>query len=131
MTNEQKLEYILNAVAEEWGVTVERIKSKSRRAEYVEARQVYCKLAKQITGAPFANIGAKLNGRDHTTIIHSIRHINDIIDTDPYIKRRFGLIYFKVMDELHPQVIPAKGIKPPFPGVALIYRPYPKLMMQS
>jgi hypothetical protein len=131
MTNEKKLEYILNAVAEEWGVTVTQIQSKSRKREYVEARQIYCKLARKLTGAPLLTIGETLEGRDHTTILHSVNHINDMIDTDPYLKRRYGLIYFKLMDELHPPVEPAKGITPPFPGVALLYRPYPKLMMQS
>ena len=73
MTNEQKLEYILNAVAEEWGVTVAQIKSKSRKREYVEPRQIYCKLAKKFTGMPFAAIGQTLEGRDHTTVLHSIK----------------------------------------------------------
>jgi hypothetical protein len=80
---------------------------------------------------PFAAIGQTLEGRDHTTVLYSIQTINDLIDTEPYLKRRFGLIYFKLMDELHPPVQPAKGITPTFPGAALLYRPYPKLMMQS
>jgi chromosomal replication initiation ATPase DnaA len=131
MTNEKKLEYILNAVAEEWGVTVAQIKSKSRKREYVEPRQVYCKLAKKFTDMALAAIGATLEGRDHTTVLYSIHTINNLIETEPYLQRRFGLIYFKLMDELHPPAQPAKGITPPFPGVALLYRPYPKLMMQA
>jgi chromosomal replication initiation ATPase DnaA len=131
MTNEKKLEYILNAVAEEWGVTVAQIQSKSRKREYVEPRQIYCKLAKKFTEMPFAAIGQTLEGRDHTTVLYSIQTINDLIETEPYLQRRFGLIYFKLLDELHPPVEPAKGITPTFPGVALLYRPYPKLMLQS
>ncbi len=131
MTNEQKLEYILNAVAQEWGVTTERVRSKCRKRKYVEPRQVYCRLSFFLTTATLTQIGKLLNGRDHTTVIHSIDKIKDRINTEPVLKQQVARLNFKVKDVIMPGAVRTKGHIPPFPGIALLYRPYPKLMMQS
>lgn len=127
MTNERKLQYILNAVAEEWGVSAEKIKSKSRKRVYVEPRHIYCKLAISLTKAILRDIGGLLNGRDHTTVLHGIKHAEDLIYTEYDVKERYN----KVFNKIKPKLLELGGHLPPFPGVALLYRPYPKLMIQA
>lgn len=131
MTPQEQLTHILNAVAQEWDVPIKDIRSKSRKQKFVEPRQVYCKLAITLTTATLKGIGALIQDRDHTTVLYSIQHISDIIHTEDVFRDK----YTKILDRLRAEIktdkpIERKSIKPRFPGVALIYRPYPKLMMQ-
>lgn len=130
MTNEEQLNHILNAVAQEWNVSVKDIQSKSRKKTFVEPRQVYCKLAITLTTATLKGIGALIQDRDHTTVIHSIRHISDIIHTESEFMDKYTKILDRLKNEFN-KPIQVKSLTPAFPGVALIHRPYPRLMVNG
>jgi chromosomal replication initiation ATPase DnaA len=79
---EKSLEGILQTVSAETGIPVERIKSKVRKREVVEARQAFMIASKLITGKGSAK-RAKIVNRDHATAIHADKnaHIQEINKT--------------------------------------------------
>lgn len=68
---EISLEFILATVSEVFNVSVEDIKSKTRKRPVVFARQCYCYLANMHTKVGLKRIGELIGGRDHSTVIHS------------------------------------------------------------
>lgn len=53
----------------------------SRKREYVTARQISMKLCREYTIKSLAYIGNEHGGRDHATVLHAIKTINNFIDT--------------------------------------------------
>lgn len=70
---------ILKEVAEVTEIPIEVLKMKTRKREIVEARQFYFKRAKMFTKRSLASIGA-LVGKDHATVLHGIKTVNNIIE---------------------------------------------------
>ncbi|MGN6438520.1 MAG: helix-turn-helix domain-containing protein [Agriterribacter sp.] len=73
---------IWNAVLAVTGVSDQSIMGKARYKEIVSARQLFCYLAKRYTGLTLVEIGKYLGGRDHTTVIHSLQRMNELIDSN-------------------------------------------------
>ena len=77
----EELTTILQVCCEEYGVDLEEVQSRSRkRGGVMEARQMYCYVAHQKFEHKLANIAAIIN-RDHATALHSIRVVQDYLDT--------------------------------------------------
>jgi chromosomal replication initiation ATPase DnaA len=57
----------------------------ARKREYVVARQISMSLCKELTKQSLATIGARHGGRDHATVLHAIKTVNDMIDTKDFI----------------------------------------------
>lgn len=74
-----RLETILNSVSESLGVSVDDMQSKSRRRQFVIARQLFCYIARIDYHFTLKEIGDMIGGRDHTTSIHSIKMISDLV----------------------------------------------------
>jgi len=85
-SREISIEYIQKLVSDYYGISVENIKSKTRKREITQARQISMYFAKQLTKASLKNIGAYFGGRDHSTVIHACQTVNDLIDTDKRFK---------------------------------------------
>jgi chromosomal replication initiator protein len=51
------------------------------------ARQVAMYVSRKMTGASFPDIGKKMGGRDHSTVIHACNKIKNILDQDMKLKR--------------------------------------------
>lgn len=77
---------ILVDVSAYYGVTPADILSKSRLKQYVYPRQVISLLAKQLTRDSLQEIGNKLGGKDHATVIYSITKLEKKLQTDAKIK---------------------------------------------
>ena len=73
---------ILEKVCQHYGVTQQNVFSKSRKREYVQARQVSMYLAQKYTKMPSARIGKLIGGRDHSTVIHSCTTIEQRLKVD-------------------------------------------------
>lgn len=71
------MDVIMKSVAKHFSMTVEELKSKSRKKEVVTARQVAMYLAKEHTQYSLKAIGYHFGGRDHATVIHAIRSVQD------------------------------------------------------
>ena len=63
-------------------VAAELMKSKTRKREVVQARQIAMFYAKNMTKASLATIGAQCGGKDHATVLHAYRTVNNLIETD-------------------------------------------------
>ncbi len=71
---------VVDRVAEFYGINEDSIYEKTRRREVVRPRQVIMFLLREDFRISYPSIGAKLGGRDHTTVIHSCEKIkNDLI----------------------------------------------------
>ena len=79
---------IIEAVGEYYGVSVMDIKSQKRYPkETVLSRQVAMYLIRDILSQPFSDIGAQFGGRHHTTVLHSLKVIEDELKTNALLRR--------------------------------------------
>ena len=78
---------ILKAVCNYYSVKTSDIKGKRRTKELVIPRQVAMYLIKDLTQIPFMTIGEFLGGRDHTTIMHGVRKIEEELVQYPKTKQ--------------------------------------------
>jgi chromosomal replication initiator protein len=83
---EVDVDYIQKCVAEYFCTTVADIKDKTRKKEIVLARQVAMYFAKELTNLSLKTIGYHFGNRDHSTVIHAIQMINDLIVSDRKVK---------------------------------------------
>ncbi|MDH5400276.1 MAG: chromosomal replication initiator protein DnaA, partial [Cyclobacteriaceae bacterium] len=80
------IDYIQKSVAEYFDVHASSLKDKIRKKEIVIARQVAMYLAKEFTRHSLKAIGMHFGGRDHSTVIHSIQAVDDLMDTNATFK---------------------------------------------
>ncbi|WP_374755606.1 chromosomal replication initiator protein DnaA [Arcticibacterium luteifluviistationis] len=79
---EVNIDTIIGVVTEHFQVRIADLKSKSRLRSIVIPRQVAMYLAKEMTNLSLKSIGYHFGGRDHSTVIHAIQTVNDLMDTD-------------------------------------------------
>jgi chromosomal replication initiator protein len=93
---EVTIDYLQKAVTAHYKITLEELKSKSRKREIVTARQVAMYLAKQYTNHSLKSIGQYFGGRDHSTVIHALQVVNDLLDTNPPFRTAFKDLQQKI-----------------------------------
>jgi chromosomal replication initiator protein len=76
------LEKIQNIVSSYFKINLSEIHSKSRKREIVQARQVTMFLSKKYTDYSYSHIGNIVGKRDHATVLHACRTIQDNLDVD-------------------------------------------------
>ncbi|MEO7251295.1 MAG: chromosomal replication initiator protein DnaA, partial [Arenimonas sp.] len=79
---------IQQAVAREWGVTAEGLRSKTRTKTLTVPRQVAMYLTRELLRTQLVEIGNAFGGRDHSTVIHSIEKVAENISRDPDFQNR-------------------------------------------
>lgn len=84
---------ILETVGKYYNLEKADILGRKRKREIVQARQVVMYLAKELTDASLAAIGAEVGGRDHSTVIYAERAIGNLLDTDAHFKSELEEIY--------------------------------------
>ena len=89
-TAELTLPGIQHAVAKEWGVTVDGLRSKTRTKTLTVPRQIAMYLARELLGTQLVEIGQAFGGRDHSTVIHSLEKVQANISEDPALRQRIG-----------------------------------------
>ena len=77
---EISIDYIQKVVSDYFDMPIELMKSKTRKREVVQARQIAMFYAKNMTKASLATIGAQCGGKDHATVLHAYRTVNNLID---------------------------------------------------
>lgn len=80
------VENIKLLVAEYFKVPVEKLHGKTRKRDIVIARQLSMYLAKNFTTNTLKDIGKNFGGRDHTTVLYSVKAVQDLMDTDLVFK---------------------------------------------
>jgi chromosomal replication initiator protein len=83
---------IQQAVAKEWGVTVDGLRSKTRTKTLTIPRQIAMYLARELLATQLVEIGNAFGGRDHSTVIHSLEKVQQSITQDAELKARINRI---------------------------------------
>jgi chromosomal replication initiator protein len=76
------LEKIQDVVSSYFKIDLDQIHSKSRKREIVQARQVAMFLSKKYTDHSYSHIGNLVGKRDHATVLHACKTIQDNLDID-------------------------------------------------
>jgi chromosomal replication initiator protein len=97
---EVSVESIKHLVAKHFNMPVEKLHSKTRLREVVMARQLSMYLAKNYTNSSLKSIGDSFGGRDHSTVIHSLKAVQDLMDTDLIFKDNVTALVKKVKTTL-------------------------------
>jgi len=77
------IEEIQKRVAEHFNIRITDMHSARRARAVARPRQVAMYLAKQLTSRSLPEIGRKFGGRDHTTVMHAVRKIEELKSVDP------------------------------------------------
>ena len=80
--SEVGIDYIQKTISDYFKVITEDLKAKTRKKEIVIARQVAMYFAKDYTNHSLKSIGYHFGGRDHSTVIHAVQSVNNMIDTN-------------------------------------------------
>jgi chromosomal replication initiator protein len=77
------IEDIQKKVSERYQIKVADLSSERRMRNIARPRQIAMYLSKQLTSKSLVEIGKNFGKKDHTTVIHSIRKIEELLKTDP------------------------------------------------
>jgi chromosomal replication initiator protein len=87
-----KIEDIQRVVARQYNVSRSDLLSSRRTANVVRPRQVAMYLAKTLTLRSLPEIGRRFGGRDHTTVLHAVRKIENLVNTDSALAEEIELL---------------------------------------
>ena len=93
-SREISIDYIQKVVCDYFNISLDIINSKTRKREIVQARQLAMFFAKKHTKASLATIGLHCGNKDHATVLHACRTVNNLIDTDKQFR-----IYVEDLDK--------------------------------
>ena len=81
-TREISIDFIQKVVSDYFNLPLDLLKSKTRKREVVQARQIAMFFAKSMTKSSLASIGLQCGGKDHATVLHACRTVNNLLETD-------------------------------------------------
>jgi chromosomal replication initiator protein len=83
---------IITAVAKYFNIDESLLRLKTKQQEIVQARHAAMYLSKELTSSSLQTIGAHFGGRNHATVIHACKCIEDSINNDPSFKDKLEQI---------------------------------------
>ena len=87
-----RIEDIQRVVAKHYNVSRQELVSNRRTRVIVKPRQIAMYLSKTLTPRSFPEIGRRFGGRDHTTVLHAVRKIEDLISGDTKLCHEIELL---------------------------------------
>ena len=91
------VESIQNMVANYFNLNIQEMLSARRSRSLARPRQIAMYLAKQHTTNSLPDIGRKFSNRDHTTVIHAVKKIDDLMKKDNEIRQSVNEIKKKIL----------------------------------
>lgn len=85
-THEISIDYIQKIICDYFDLPMDLLKSKTRKREVVQARQIAMYFAKSMTKSSLSTIGVHCGGKDHATVLHACRTVNNLMETDKKFK---------------------------------------------
>lgn len=90
------IETIIKIVCIEEGISPASVVQVTRKREVVRVRQICMALSKIFTNASLATIGVELGNKDHATVLHSVRTVNNLCDSDPRFRGAYINLQMKI-----------------------------------
>ena len=90
------IERLQREVADFFGIKVQDIKSSRKVKNIALARQIAMYLARKHTDSSFPSIGDKFGGKDHSTVIHAVKKIEEKLESDPTLANTINSIMAKM-----------------------------------
>ncbi|TSC91145.1 MAG: chromosomal replication initiator protein [Parcubacteria group bacterium Gr01-1014_2] len=90
---------IIKTVCDFYGITLSDLLKKSRKTFLVRPRQIAMYLLREDTKASFPDIGSRLGGKDHSTVIHAYRKIIEEADGNESLKQEINLIRERIYNK--------------------------------
>ncbi len=84
--HEISIDYIQKVVCDYFELPLDLLKSNTRKREVVQARQLAMYFSKSLTKSSLSNIGVHCGGKDHATVLHACRTVNNLMETDKKFK---------------------------------------------
>ena len=100
---EASADSVLMVVADAFGVSIEELKSNSRRREISWARQIGMYLMRQHTDLSLPRIGKEFGGKDHTTVMYSCEKIAQLKNSDPSLEQKLRQLSDRINIASRPQ----------------------------
>jgi chromosomal replication initiator protein len=91
------IEFIQNIVATYFNLNISEMLSARRSRSLARPRQIAMYFAKKLTTSSLPEIGRKFSNRDHTTVIHAVKKIEELINKDNEIKQKVSEIKKKLI----------------------------------
>jgi len=82
------IDFIQRCVVEEFGISLQDLKTKRRNKQVVFPRQIAMYLSRELTELSLPEIGELFGGKDHTTVLHSYKKVKEDINNNPALKER-------------------------------------------
>ena len=86
------IDNIQKTVADYFKIKVAEMYSKKRVRSLARPRQIAMALAKELTPMSLPDIGEAFGGRDHTTVLHACRRIQQLTDSDADLARDYAVL---------------------------------------
>jgi len=83
---ELTLDYIQKVVCDYFDMNVDVLQSKTRKREIVQARQIAMYFSKNLTSSSLSTIGSVIGGKDHATVLHAYKTVNNLAETNKEFK---------------------------------------------
>ena len=80
------IDAIVDATAREFGVERRALLARDRRPAVTRARQVAMYVARELTGQSLPEIGRRMGGRNHTTVLHAVNRVGESLNHDPGLR---------------------------------------------
>jgi chromosomal replication initiator protein len=84
---EISIDHIQKVVSKYFDMDVATLQSKTRKRHVVQARQLAMYFAKHMTKSSLASIGAQIGKRDHATVLHACKTVDNLSETDKQYKK--------------------------------------------
>lgn len=84
---EVSIDYIQKVVSDYFQMDVDTLQSKTRKRHIVQARQLAMFFAKKFTKASLASIGSQIGRRDHATVLHACKTVDNLTATDKQFRK--------------------------------------------
>jgi len=83
------IQNIQKSVAEYFKIRIADLSAKKRNQPIARARQIAMRLSKELTNSSLPEIGEEFGGRDHTTVLHACRKIDELRKSDAKVSEDF------------------------------------------
>jgi len=93
---EISIDYIQKVVCNFFNISGDTLQNNTRKRETVQARQIAMYFSKSLTKCSLATIGSQIGGKDHATVLHACKTVNNLIETDKQFKHQIEEIERKL-----------------------------------